>query len=363
MRIAVIHHIKASDYAEYLSALVNSQAMQKDFAVKVWSYSIPASQQYIPDDAVVYIIMEANSRFWVRWWYAVKLPAILKKIGASAVLDLNGITPVKTILPKITAFPETFFAGNKQKGVNDFAKQQLAQSISNTSKIVMHSADKASAFKNVPEKRIEVIPFTPPSAFRTFEWHEKIMIKAQQADNKEYFIAVLEDDAEGIFVRLLKAFTKFKAWQQSSMQLLILPKFESFSPAIRQKHGSYKYREDVRLLEDLEESQVASVLASAYGMVLLWAAHPDLVVLTAALQCSLPVISLHNPDVLEYAGDAAVYVDDETVDALSAAMIQLYKDEDLHGRLKEAGKNRGALLNRNEYEMRFWRILETAACS
>jgi glycosyltransferase involved in cell wall biosynthesis len=98
-------------------------------------------------------------------------------------------------------------------------------------------------------------------------------------------------------------------------------------------------------------------------MVLLWAAHPDLVVLTAALQCSLPVISLNNPDVLEYAGDAAVYVDDETVDALSAAMIQLYKDEDLHARLKEAGKNRGALLNRNEYEMRFWRILETAACS
>jgi hypothetical protein len=51
--------------------------------VKVWSYSIPASQQYIPDDAVVYIIMEANSRFAVSWWYRIKLPAILKKIGAS----------------------------------------------------------------------------------------------------------------------------------------------------------------------------------------------------------------------------------------------------------------------------------------
>lgn len=363
MRIAVVHHIKAGDYAEYLSALVNSQAMQKDFAVKVWSYSIPASQQYIPDDAVVYIIMEANSRFAVSWWYAVKLPAILKKIGAKAVLDLNGITPVKTILPKITAFPETVFAGDKQRGIIDFAKQQLPHSVSKASKMIVHSADKATAFKNVPENKIEVIPFTPPSAFRTFEWHEKIMIKAQQADNKEYFIAVLEDEAEEVFVRLLKAFTKFKAWQQSSMQLLILPKFESFSPGIRQKHETYKYREDVRLLEDLEESQVASVLASAYGMVLLWASHPDLVVLTAALQCSLPVISLNNPDVLEYAGDAAVYVQDETVDALSATMIQLYKDEDLHARLKEAGKNMSALLNRNEYEMRFWRILETAACS
>src|SRR5438552_967654 len=141
MRIAVVHHIKAGDYAEYLSALINSQAVQKDFGLKVWSYSIPASQQYIPDDAVVYIIMEANSRVAVRWWYRVKLPAILKKIGASTVLDLNGITPVKTILSKITAFPEGVFAGNKQTGINDFAKQQSTRSVSNASKIIVHSAD------------------------------------------------------------------------------------------------------------------------------------------------------------------------------------------------------------------------------
>jgi hypothetical protein len=48
MRIAVVHHTKAGDYAEYLSALINSQAVQNGFAVKVWSYSIPASQQHIP---------------------------------------------------------------------------------------------------------------------------------------------------------------------------------------------------------------------------------------------------------------------------------------------------------------------------
>jgi hypothetical protein len=47
----------------------------------------------------------------VKWWYRVKLPTILKKISAKAVLDLNGITPVKTVLPKIIAFPQALFAG------------------------------------------------------------------------------------------------------------------------------------------------------------------------------------------------------------------------------------------------------------
>jgi glycosyltransferase involved in cell wall biosynthesis len=189
------------------------------------------------------------------------------------------------------------------------------------------------------------------------------MIKAQQADNKEYFIAVLEDEAEENFVTVLKAFTRFKNWQQSSMQFLILPKYEAFSNNIRQKLQKYVHRQDVRLLEDLEENQIASVLASAYAMVLMWTSQPDLVVLTAALQCCLPVISPRDNDVKEYAGNAALYLNDTSVETLGNALIRLYKDEALHAQLKEACKESSSLLSRNEYEPRLWKLLQTAAYS
>ena len=365
MRIAVVHHIRWSDYAEYLSSLINGQALQNDYAIKVWSYSVPASQQLIPQDAVVYIIMEANSQFAVKWWYNVKLPAILKKIKAGVVLDLNGIASKKINIPEVIALSQEFFLDMKQTARKKFARKQSGQSVTYAGKALLYSNDKTSFLKkdSIEQNKIEVIPFTPPAAFRTFEWHEKIMVKAQQADNKEYFIAVLEDEAEENFITLLKAFTKFKTWQQSSMQLLILPKYESFSNNIRQKHETYKYKEDVRLLEDLEETQIASVLASAYAMVLMWTTLPDLVVLTAALQCSLPVISPNDNDVKEYAGDAALYLHDKSIENLSDALIRLYKDENLHEQLKEACNKRSALLNRYEYENRLWKLLQTAAYS
>ena len=119
----------------------------------------------------------------------------------------------------------------------------------------------------------------------------------------------------------------------------------------------------MRLLEDLDETQIAAVLASAYAMVLTWTLQPDLVALTAALQCSLPVISLHHADVEEYAGDAALYVHDRNIETLSDALIQLYKNEEMHAQLKEAAKTRSALLSRNEYETRLWDLLQTAAYS
>ena len=59
------------------------------------------------------------------------------------------------------------------------------------------------------------------------------MIKAMQADNNEYFISILKDDNEEDFTLLLRAFSKFKKWQQSSMKLLLLPKYETFDKNIQ----------------------------------------------------------------------------------------------------------------------------------
>jgi glycosyltransferase involved in cell wall biosynthesis len=189
------------------------------------------------------------------------------------------------------------------------------------------------------------------------------MIKAQQADNKEYFIAVLEDDAEEDFVLLLRAFSKFKKWQQSSMQLLLLPKYESFGENIRQKHATYKYRDDVRLVEELEETQIASIVASAYALLHVSSAVPDLMMIAIALQCSLPIITFKDDDIQEYAGEAALYSAEKNFEALGEAMMQLYKDENLHAQLKETAEEKASVLNRKETEMRLWHTLETAARS
>ena len=80
MRIAVVQHVHAGDYAAYVSALINEEARNLGYEIKSWSSSVPASKQLIAADAVVYIIIDTTNHFILKWWYSVKLPAILKKL-------------------------------------------------------------------------------------------------------------------------------------------------------------------------------------------------------------------------------------------------------------------------------------------
>jgi glycosyltransferase involved in cell wall biosynthesis len=173
---------------------------------------------------------------------------------------------------------------------------------------------------------------------------------------------VVEDDAEENFVMLLQAFSKFKKWQQSSMQLLVLPKNDSFAENIQQKFKTYKYRDDVRLLEELDESQLAPILASAYALVHV-SGQPDLMVLVTALRCALPVITYKHDEIKETVGDAALYAMEKNAEAISNCLIQLYKDENLHAQLRDAAKERGASQDRGECEMKLWKLMQTAAHS
>ncbi len=359
MRIAVIEHAEGGDYTEYIFSIIEEKGKLQNYQFKAWSKSVPVSQQKIGDDAVFFISIENSSTFFLNWFYRVKLPSILNKIKADVVIDLNGIASPKIKIPQFIAVGQSFFNKNvKQlKKIEKFALEHFESSQKSATKTLIYSEQKEANEKIIAKEKLQPIPYTPPATFKTFEWHEKIMVKAQHADNKEYFIAVIEDEAVNDFVLLLQGFSKFKKWQQSSMQLLILPKYEGFSGDITAKHQTYKYRDDVQLLDGIEEKEIASVVASASALVHITSTYPQLFVLSVAMQCSLPVISFEDEDVKEYTGDAALFCVERSAGALGDVLIQFYKDENLQARLKEAAKKKAENLNRTAYQDKLWELL------
>ncbi|HEX5153603.1 MAG TPA: glycosyltransferase [Parafilimonas sp.] len=362
MRIAVIEHAGSGDYAEYIFSLIDGKAKQNDYQIKTWSNSVPVSQQRIADDAVVYIYIESTSTLLLNWLYKVKIPSILKKIRAGVVVDLNGITSDKIKIPQFVAAAPFLFNKNLKKldGIEKFAFKNLEHSLQSAESVLLYSEKRQNDLSHAAMKKLHAIPFTAPAVFKTFEWHEKIMIKAQHADNKEYFVSVIDDTDVDSFILLLQAFSKFKKWQQSSMQLLVLPKFESLDAAIKARHKTYKYREDVRLTEGIEEKQVADIIASAYAFIHITTANAHLLILSVAMQCSLPVISFEDDDVKEYVANAGLYCKEKDAGSLGNILIQLYKDENLHAQLKEAAKMQSANLSRAACENKLWQLLESA---
>lgn len=363
MRIAVVQHIQAGYYSEYLSSLIDEAAADAGYQIKTWSNSIPVFNQFISEDSVIYITIENTGTFTLKWWYATKLPSILKKIKASVVFDLNGLSSAVKI-PQIIAIDQTIPA-QKIKAINTISKladKSFEDSLKSAQHAVVYSENKLQALikNNGYKNKLQVIRFTAPEIFRKFEWHEKIMIKAMQADNNDYFLSILNDDDEDKFKFLLHAFSKFKKWQQSNMKLLLLPKYEAFDKKIFEKLKTYKYREDVRLLENLQETQLVSVVASAHSFIHISPAFADLMVLSIALKCALPIITDKNADAEEYLNSAAYYINAKSEDLLSDALINLYKDENLHTQLKEAAEKQSLFLNRKEYKIKLWQLLQTA---
>lgn len=364
MRIAVIEHSEAGDYAEYIFSLIDEKAKQNNYQTKTWSNSVPAFQQLVADDAVIYIYIASKSPVLLNWLYRVKIPSILKKTKAEAVIDLNGIASDKIKIPQFIVGGESLFHTNAKhlNNIEKFAFKHLNDSIKIAKNVFTYSKKNFDA-ENIKQDLLQPVLFAAPEIFRTFEWHEKIMIKAQQADNKEYFIAVIEDNNVDDFVLLLQAFSKFKKWQQSSMQLLVLAKYETLGDAIKEKHRTYKHRDDVRLIEDIEEKQTAAIFASAYALIHVAEIKPDLLMIAVALQCSLPVISSENEDVKEYAGDAALYCNEKTPEAFGKTLIKLYKDENLHAQLKEKAQQQSVSLKREEFENKIWDLIGASSHS
>src|SRR5881394_1539928 len=144
MRIAVVQHFPAGDYAEYLSALINEEAKSRDYEIKAWSSSVPASQQYIAENAVVYITVDANSRLILKWWHTVILPGILKKIKAGVVFYLDGYALNAVKIPQLPAFSQEIFAARNSriKTLPAFIAKQIERTIRYAYNAVVYSSEK-----------------------------------------------------------------------------------------------------------------------------------------------------------------------------------------------------------------------------
>ncbi|MBS1746961.1 MAG: glycosyltransferase [Bacteroidetes bacterium] len=362
MRIAIIEHAESGDYAEYIYSLIEEKAKEHNYQIKTWSSSVPAFQQHLEDDAIIFIHIEKKSNWLLNWLYHVKIPSILRKTKMQAVIDLNGVGSSKIHIPQFIIAGEALL--NKKldtlNAIENYAAKNFAASLQTASGCFIYS-DRSSVTDNINPAKTHFIPYTAPGFFRTYEWHDKLMIKANYSENKEFFLSVVGDNAVDDFVLLLQSFSKFKKWQESNMQLLVLPKHDYFDTAITEKVKTYKYRDDVKLIENTEDTQIATIFASAHSYLQMNVQRPDLQIIAIALQCSLPIISFDNSDVKEYAGDAALFCKDKNAAGFGNSIIKLYKDESLYSQLKQAAFDKSATFKRKEFADKLWQYFVVAA--
>ena len=351
MRIALIHHSDdlTNDYAAYLAALLDEMAEKNEYVIKDYGHLLRARESLKEENVLLHIIIPASSNFSLKYWYGFKLARIFKKYKLDIVLCLYG-TCTSSPLKQLLIFPDKILAEqNTERPLwQQFASSKLQNSIKVAASVITYSAAAGETLKLLaaaPDIKVMLVPYTAPPLFVPMEWHNRLYIKSRFAENKEYFISILPDNDEKIFTDLLKAFSKFKKWQQSGMKLILLPKEEAFSRAIEEKLETYKYRDDIKLVNDAEKKDIADLIAAAYALLHMPANDADLWPVTLALQCNVPVISYSTASIAEYCGDALLPANENSFEAFADALIQLYKDETLKTKMCDA-----AVLKTEEYK-------------
>jgi glycosyltransferase involved in cell wall biosynthesis len=283
-----------------------------------------------------------NPLLW-KWWYDVKLPALLKKYKVDLFVSCNGLCSLRTPVPQCMIVHDLAFLHYPSffKRVHLFFYKhytpeflQKANAIATLSEF--SKKDIMAAYK-VNADRIDVVYSAARDIFGPAGEKEKELTKERYTDGKNYFIYTGISHPCKNLINLLKAFSIFKKRQQSNWKLVLTGRpANRFTEMLR----TYKYRDEVVLTGETEENELAKITGSAYALV-----YPSLcegfgMPVLEAMSSRVPVIASANSPMQEVAGDAALYADPTDQQDIADKMMRLYKDESLRQVLIEKGEQK-----------------------
>lgn len=339
MRIAVIHFNEEvdNDYGAYFSTLLDEVAEKNEYSIKDHFLLRLRKEKVTGKNIVIHFQISTKSLLVLSYWFSAKLPQLLKKYEIEKVVSLSGM-PVNTLIPQLLIIGDIgFFKSGKKSFIQKIVSKKLQKQLPENFGFITYSKVVKQTLisdLNLPEEKVICLPYSVPQVFHPREWHDKLYLKSKHAENKEYFIGFLGEEELNLFTLLLKSFSEFKKWQNSNMKLLILPKEEGFSGKIKNKLSTYKYREDVRLVEDAEKWEVAEMVACAYALIHFPVSDFDLLAITMAMVSAVPSICTYTQSSAEYIAKGGVLIEEKESKEIGQQLIKIYKDE--QGRTKMA---------------------------
>ena len=325
-------------YEEFLFSLLhylNKNFPQHQF---IYIFDAPYKDIAFPKNVISVITgPKASSSLRLQYWFNYRIPAILRKYKAGVFVSLEGICSLRTKVPQCLLLSDLSFLNYPEllkKSQARFYTKFTPAFLAKAKSIATVSAQSKKIMVDHYTMAAEDIGVVHPAVstiFKPLDWEEQEIIKEKYTEGKAYFLCSTNSN----LINLLKAFTFFKKRQKSNMLLLIAGNTdESFKKELK----TYKLRNEVKLLEDLDKAELAKITSSAYAMV--YPVLYDDVALPAlqALQCKVPVVMSDAGALPSVFGEAALYVNPESHEDIAQKMMLVFKDEDKAKELVKAGK-------------------------
>jgi glycosyltransferase involved in cell wall biosynthesis len=286
----------------------------------------------------------ATSPLLWKFWFDVKVRAILRKYKADVFVSCDGVSSLTTRVPQCLVIHDLAFLQETsflQKSQLQFYKRNSQKFLNKANSIAVISAFVKKVIctqYNRKAAAIDIVSGGINELFQPIQQEEKTVTRNKYTDGKEYFLFAGKIHPANNLMNLLKAFSVFKKRQQTNMKLVfagkITDKYKSFKVSLQ----SYKYRNDVVIIEHAEENELVKIMGAAYGLI-----NPSLYEgfvssVLQAMRCHVPVITAAGTSMQEITKDAGLYTDAGSFTSIADKMMLLYKDEKLRNELVQKGR-------------------------
>ena len=284
-------------------------------------------------------------------WCNNKVASVIKKNGADILISLNG-RPLPTLIHQILIISDT--VDHKTiKAAARYLHDGKPCSIITSSAFMKEKLVK----ETLPEPTVFVLPQAPGLMYQPADLEKRETVKSKYATGREYFLMPVSSAPYHHIINTLKAFSQFKKWQQTNMQLILWGNL-LHAKGIGELLQTYKYRNDVKIIANtLNDAGYADVVASCMAMIHLPGADETGIIVAEAMQCGTPVITAKAGALHETGGDAVLYCKPADIKGLADSMMKLYKDEKLRHSLIGKGLERVSLLNETTAMERLWNYI------
>ncbi|MEO5967786.1 MAG: glycosyltransferase, partial [Ferruginibacter sp.] len=156
-------------------------------------------------------------------------------------------------------------------------------------------------------------------------------INQQISNGNDHFTTVATAGNKDGIITLLKAFSIFKKWQKSSLELIIINRAgnNNIVPQIE----SYKYKTSVHIIS-CKQDEEHELIASSYAFIDISDLSTGKEYVLKTMSCGIPVISTF--PLKNVFGEAVMY-SENTEKSISEKMMLIYKDEELRYKIIEKG--------------------------
>ncbi|MGZ8516352.1 MAG: glycosyltransferase family 4 protein [Chitinophagaceae bacterium] len=352
-------------YGDFLSGVLQRVAQQNPDHKYIYIFDRPYDTNILFDKNITAVVSgppASNALLW-KFWYDVKIPALLRKYKVDVFIACNGICSLATKTPQCLVindlsflYPHSFIKKTDVFFLKRYTKSFLKRAGSIVTASGYLKKEVISQY-GIEDKKITVVPVASKEILYQLNVTEKEAVKRRYTGGKNYFIYAGAIHPRKNIINLLKAFSVFKKRQKSDWKLVLAGELAKGHKRFSENLKTYKYRDDIVMTGYVDDGDRIKLIESAYAFIYpsFWGGSGLQII--EAMNSHTPVITSVNSAMQEMAGDAALYFDPKDYKDIADKMMFLYKDEALRNNLIEKGKILTAQYNWEKTGELFWQSI------